>query len=209
MRAARLVTTLAAMGAPLTPAEGAALASLAVAAVAARLAGHPLDGAAPESAALRATGATFVTLATDGTLRGCIGTLAPVRPLFRDATRNAVRAMTDPRLPPVTGEDWPDLDVSVSVLSATAKLPCADRAELLAALRPGVDGLTLARGSRRATFLPAVWQKLPAPERFLAALLAKGGWPADTWPSGLTASRYTVVEFHDRAPRPSHPAPSS
>jgi AmmeMemoRadiSam system protein A len=195
------------MGAPgtpdaLTPDDGTVLAGLAVAAVAARLAGHPLDGASPLSTALQADGASFVTLRTSGELRGCIGTLKPVRPLYRDVTRNAVRAMTDPRLPPVTAGDWPRLDVSVSVLSPAEALPCADRAGLLAALRPGIDGLILSQGSRRATFLPTVWTRLSSPERFVNALLAKGGWPAGAWPSGLSASRYTTTEFHDRSPRP-------
>jgi AmmeMemoRadiSam system protein A len=187
------------MSAPLTAAEGEVLAGLAVAAVAARLAGHPLAGAAPGSAALRAPGASFVTLQAASKLRGCIGSLEPVRPLYRDVTRNAVRAMVDPRMPPVTATDWPDLDVSVSVLSDPEPLSCPTLDALLATLRPGRDGLVLAAGRRRATFLPKVWEQLPAPERFVAALLAKGGWPAGRWPSDLSAHRYTVAEFHDRA----------
>jgi AmmeMemoRadiSam system protein A len=187
------------MSAPLTAADGEVLAGLAVAAVAARLAGHPLAGAAPDSPALQGRGASFVTLETGGALRGCIGSLEPVRPLYRDVTRNAVRAMADPRMPPVTAADWAWLDVSVSVLSPPEPLPCPTLDTLLAALRPGLDGLVLSSGRRRATFLPQVWEKLPTPERFVAALLAKGGWPAGGWPPGLFANRYTVIEFHDRA----------
>lgn len=185
----------------LTAADGTVLTGLAVAAVAARLAGHALDGPPPASAALRADGASFVTLKNDGHLRGCVGSLQPVQPLYRDVARNAVRATADPRLPPVTVDDWPGLEVSVAVLSAPEEVACPDRASLLAALRPGVDGLTLTQGTRRATFLPAVWEKFPDPERFLAALLVKGGWPARSWPSGLTANRYTTVEFRERAAR--------
>lgn len=184
-----------------TAADGTALAQLAAAAVAARLAGHPMAAAVPDSAALRSPGASFVTLEANGRLRGCIGSLEPVRPLYEDVIRNAVRAMADPRLPPVTAEEWPELDVSVSVLSATEPLPCPTRQALLAALRPGQDGLTLSHGRRRATFLPKVWQKLSTPERFVAGLLAKGGWPAGQWPAGIAAGRYRVDEFHDRAPR--------
>jgi AmmeMemoRadiSam system protein A len=190
------------MSAPVTAADGEALVGLAVAAVAARLAGHPLAGAVPGSSALRARGASFVTLAAGQVLRGCIGSLEPVRPLFRDVARNAVRAMADPRLPPVTTADWATLDISVSVLSAPEPVPCGGPDVLLASLRPGVDGLTLMAGRRRVTFLPKVWEKLPTAERFVAALLAKGGWPAGRWPAGLSASRYTAVEFHDRSPRP-------
>jgi AmmeMemoRadiSam system protein A len=185
----------------LTTADGAVLARLAAAAVRARLTGQPLDGHPPAAQPLRATGASFVTLECDGTLRGCIGTLEPVRPLYRDVVRNAVRAMIDPRLPPVTAAEWPMLEVKVSVLSGAEPLLAAGPAELLATLRPGVDGLILTDGERRATFLPAVWAKLPDPEHFLRALLDKGGWPPGQWPAGLTAQRYTAAEYRDTTPR--------
>jgi uncharacterized protein len=183
------------MSAPLTAAEGEVLADLAIAAIAARLAGHALSGSEPDSAALRERGASFVTLEAAGRLRGCIGSLEPARPLYQDVIRNALRAMKDPRMPPVTAVEWPELTVSVAVLSAAEPLLCRTRDALLAALRPGVDGVILAHGRRRATFLPKVWQKLATPERFVAGLLAKGGWPPDPWPANLAASRYTVIEY--------------
>jgi AmmeMemoRadiSam system protein A len=184
----------------LTTADGAVLAGLAAAAVHARLTGQPSDGRLPTVRSLRALGASFVTLERAGALRGCIGTLEPVRPLYRDVARNAVRAAVDPRLPPVTAAEWPLLDVKVSVLSGAEPLLVAGPADLLASLRPGVDGLILADDQRRATFLPAVWAKLPDPRHFLAALLDKGGWPPGSWPVGLVAQRYTAAEY--RCPPP-------
>jgi AmmeMemoRadiSam system protein A len=148
-------------------------------------------------------GASFVTLERRGSLRGCVGTLEAIRPLCHDVQRNAVKAMRDPRLPAVTADDWPELDVKVSVLTPSAHVAADTREELLAALRPGVDGLILADGRRRATFLPAVWAKLPAAADFLDALLAKGGWPEGTWPADLRARRYTSEEFGNSAPRES------
>lgn len=180
---------------PLTAADGAAVARLAANAVGARLAGAAPDGRLPVSIALRNLGASFVTLANKGVLRGCIGSLEAVRPLYRDVTRNALRAMTDPRLPPVTAAEWPALEVKVAVLSPPEPLVVTGRAELLARLRPGIDGVILTDGRRRATFLPAVWAKLPDPEQFLRALLAKGGWRADQFPPDLTAHRYTAHEY--------------
>ncbi|HET6211918.1 MAG TPA: AmmeMemoRadiSam system protein A, partial [Micromonosporaceae bacterium] len=174
---------------------------LAAAAIAARLGGGAAAGCPPDSAALCAIGATFVTLESAGSLRGCIGSLDAVRPLYLDVARNAVRAMTDPRLPPVTAADWPELDVSVSVLSTPEPLPAGGLAELAGALRPGVDGLILTDEVRRATFLPVVWAKLTQPVEFVSALLVKGGWPAGEWPAEMRAARYAVVEFHSRAPR--------
>jgi AmmeMemoRadiSam system protein A len=189
------------MGERLTAAEGATLAALAAAAVGARLCDGAPTRRPPIPAALRACGASFVTLETGGTLRGCIGTIEPVRPLYLDVARNAARAMNDPRLPPVVGEDWPGLDIKVSVLTTPEAIIVCDLDSLVGALRPGVDGLLLADGTRRATFLPAVWEKVPEPALFVAALLRKGGWPAGSWPVQLSASRYTATEFRDAAPR--------
>ncbi len=186
---------------PLAEADGAALARIAVASVRARLVGEPLADAVPEADVLRSAGASFVTLERRGRLRGCVGTLQAARPLYLDVIRNARRAMTDPRLPPVDTDDWPELDVKVSVLTSPVRLPAADRDALLAGLRPGVDGLLLTDGDRRATFLPAVWQRLIEPAEFVAALLVKGGWPPHGWPTGITAHRYAAHEYHDPAPR--------
>ena len=189
------------VGPTLTPAEGTALARLAVASIAARLAGLPQDGRPPESPGLRALGASFVTLEHSGRLLGCIGTLEAARPLYLDVLRNAGRAMHDPRLPEVTIADWPGLDVTISLLTTPEPATVTDRADLLELLRPCVDWLLLTCGHRRATFLPSVWAKLAYPERFLDALLAKGGWPARSWPDGLRVARYTSMEFVDRGPR--------
>lgn len=182
-----------------TPEEGAALVALALQAMAARLAGQRIEPGVPESERLTAPGASFVTLERTGRLRGCIGTIAARRPLYLDVVRNAVLAMADPRLPRVTAMDWPELDVKVSVLTAPEPIPVDDPAALVHELRPGVDGLVLTDDDRRATFLPAVWAKVPDPTGFLAALLEKGGWSA--WPAGMRALRYTSIEFVDPAPR--------
>lgn len=185
----------------LRPDEGVALMRLAVAAVRAKLLAEQFPMPVPRSARLRSAGASFVTLERAGRLLGCIGTLQASRPLYVDVVRNARRAMADPRLPPVGADAWPALDVKVSVLSAPEPVAVAGRDALVATLRPGVDGLLLTDGMRRATFLPSVWVKLAEPDRFVAALLAKGGWPATEWPADLAVSRYTTHEFHDAAPR--------
>jgi AmmeMemoRadiSam system protein A len=189
--------------------DGPTLARRAAAAVAARLAGRPPDGRLPGAQSLRAVGATFVTLHRRGALLGCIGTLDPVRPRYLDAMRNAVRAAADPRLPRVTAAQWPAVDVTVSVLSTPEPLTADTPDHLLPLLRVGSDGLILVVGDRRATFLPSVWRKIPEPDRFLAALLHKGGWARawrpgtpGGWPAGLVALRYTAMEFTDPAPRP-------
>ncbi|MDR2852146.1 MAG: hypothetical protein LBV61_03690, partial [Burkholderiaceae bacterium] len=51
------------------------------------------------------------------------------------------------------------------------------------------------RGTRSATFLPAVWRQLPQPADFLRHLLNKGGFSA--WPADMQLGLYTVHEHHE------------
>ncbi|WP_157930617.1 AmmeMemoRadiSam system protein A [Glycomyces xiaoerkulensis] len=175
------------------------------------LASELIAAAAPEELRPRLAepAATFVTLERDSRLRGCIGALAASRPLGVDVVRNARLATRDPRLPAVTSEELPDLTVTVAVLSPSRALAVDSFGGLIDALRPGTDGLTLSGRDqrRRATFLPSVWHALREPERFVAALLRKGGWPralwaADlrraVWPDDLAAERYTAESFSAR-----------
>ena len=111
-----------------------------------------------------------MTLELEGELTGCIGTLQPARPLWRDVARNARgAAFADPRFPPLAAGDLDRTADRFAHLSALEPLPTT-RTDLLAALRPGTDGLVLASGERRAAFLPTVWRTLDTPERFVSAL---------------------------------------
>lgn len=151
------------------------------------------------SAALRPLRATFVTLEIDNRLRGCIGTLAARQPLVQDVAEHAyAAAFDDPRFPELTVREFPQLAVSISVLSPAEPLHFDSENALLAQLRPGVDGLILQFRSHRATFLPAVWENLPDPYVFLAQLKQKAGLPLNFWSSELTAERYTTEYFGDR-----------
>ncbi|HSM14538.1 MAG TPA: AmmeMemoRadiSam system protein A [Thermoanaerobaculia bacterium] len=148
-------------------------------------------------AALRAPGASFVTLTErGGGLRGCMGRLEATRPLAEDVAGNArAAAFFDPRFPPVEpGElDW--LEIEVSVLSAAAPLAVASERELLAALRPGIDGLIVEAAGHRATFLPSVWATLPDPREFVVQLRRKAGLGAAGFEPGQRYSRYTAEKF--------------
>ncbi|MDD3173720.1 MAG: AmmeMemoRadiSam system protein A, partial [Herbinix sp.] len=61
----------------------------------------------------------FVSLKKHGSLRGCIGTIAPVTEnIAREILRNAVSSGTeDPRFPPVTQKELEELEYSVDVLA--------------------------------------------------------------------------------------------
>jgi uncharacterized protein len=157
--------------------------------------------AAAESPALRVLGATFVTLHTaGGELRGCVGTLEPVRALAADVAENAYRAaFHDPRFPPLGASEADALALSISLLGAPERIAAACEAELLAQLQPGRDGLILAFGAKRATFLPDVWESLPLPAEFLAALKRKAGLPLGFWSERIEAFRYATVSIRGLA----------
>ncbi len=151
---------------------------------------------AAESASLLSPRATFTTLELDGELRGCCGTLEPRRPLLHDVWYNAwASAYSDPRFPPVSAAEIAAIRITISVLTPLEPVSARSEAELVAALEPGVDGLVIACGSVRATFLPAVWQSLPEPREFLAQLRRKAGLPASLSWSEVIALRYRTDTF--------------
>lgn len=142
--------------------------------------------------------ASFVTLTRCGELAGCIGTTTPYRSLLDDVRGNArAAAFRDPRFPPLDLTDLSAVVIEVSVLSALRPVPVADEAEAIAVLRPGVDGVVLEYGGRRATFLPQVWDKVAGPADFLAHLRLKLGVPAAFWSEEIRLSRYTVDLFSE------------
>lgn len=146
---------------------------------------------------LREPAAAFVTLHLDGDLRGCIGTTEPHYALGDAIKRHAVAAaFHDPRFPPVTPGEFDRLDLSISVLSPRVAVPWLPRRDLERRLRVGVDGLLLESGSRRATFLPSVWEELSSPAAFVTALLRKAGIGRDEWPASLQISVYTTESWH-------------
>lgn len=144
----------------------------------------------PELTVVRAT---FVTLEKQGALRGCIGGLAAVRPLVEDIAQNAYSAaFKDPRFPPVESAEIDALAIHLSILSRAQAMQFTSQEDLVAQLRPGIDGLILEAGARRATFLPSVWQSLPEPESFLRHLKQKAGLAVDHWSETLKMYRYTT-----------------
>jgi uncharacterized protein len=138
--------------------------------------------------------AVFITLEKNGRLRGCIGHLEATQPLVEDIAENAVAAaLHDTRFPPVNADELPDIHLSISILTPPEPMTVADEEDLLQQLRPGIDGLILEEGRRRATFLPSVWEELPDPRNFVRHLKMKAGWSADYWSSGICASRYQSI----------------
>ena len=129
-------------------------------------------------------GASFVTLENrlSGNLRGCIGSIIPIRPLYKDVIRNSIAAATeDPRFRPLSLFELPETRIKVSILSYPEPVPYTDPKDLLEKIEPMKDGLILKYGNFQGTFLPDVWEDLPEKTLFLSNLCLKAGLPADCW----------------------------
>ncbi len=145
---------------------------------------------------LREKRASFVTLRLAGRLRGCIGQLQARDPLVEGVACNAFAAgFRDPRFAPLADAELDAVLIDVSVLGTAEPLDFDTREQLLAQLRPHRDGLIVRDGACSATFLPAVWETLPEPERFLGELLRKAKLDPERFPASLQALRYRTETF--------------
>ncbi len=149
--------------------------------------------------ALREDGASFVTLTEGGELRGCIGALEAYQPLVQDVCEHAAAAaLEDYRFQPVRQGEVDALEIEISRLTQPVPLDYEHPQDLPCLLRPGIDGVVLRDGPRRATFLPQVWEKVNSPEEFLGHLCLKMGAPFNLWQRKiLTVSTYQVEEFKE------------
>jgi AmmeMemoRadiSam system protein A len=156
--------------------------------------------AALEAPIFKTARGTFVTLTKKGELRGCIGHLTAIAEVCQSVRQNAVSAgFQDPRFPPLTAAELPEVAIEISILSEPQPLDYKDPEELIQRLRPGVDGVILSKRGASATFLPQVWEQLPKPETFLAHLCLKAGLAAKSWKAGgLDVSTYQVQSFEER-----------
>lgn len=133
--------------------------------------------------------ASFITLKVKGDLRGCIGTLEPVAPLYRSVHDNAVAAaLRDHRFRPVTPAELDRIEVHISILSPIRDIRSADE------FRIGEHGIILEKGPYRAVYLPEVaveqnWTK----EETLSSLSMKAGMDRDGWRQGTRFKVFSSV----------------
>ena len=134
----------------------------------------------------------FVTLTKKGDLRGCIGYIEPVAPLYKAVQQCAVYAASeDPRFAPVTPRELSDIAVEISVLTTPRKITDARLVQV------GRHGLIMSRAGRRGVLLPQVatengWER----EEFLSQACLKAGLPADDWKKGATIEVFEAIVFH-------------
>lgn len=150
-------------------------------------------------ASLRRIGSCFVTITEAGNLRGCIGGLEADQALAYDVQDHAAQtALYDYRFPPIAPAELEIIEIEISVLTEPQPRPYGQASDLLRLLRPGVDGVILSQGSRRATFLPQVWERISDPTDFLSLLCQKMGLPEDEWLEGkLEVQTYQAEKFSE------------
>ncbi len=133
--------------------------------------------------------ATFVTLKIGERLRGCIGSLTPVAPLYKSVHDNAINAaLRDPRFRSVSMDELPKIKVHISILSPIKPIESLDEFKL------GEHGIIIEKGFNRAVYLPEVapeqgWNV----EQTLSSLSQKAGLPSDGWRSGASFKVFSSV----------------
>jgi AmmeMemoRadiSam system protein B/AmmeMemoRadiSam system protein A len=127
---------------------------------------------------LTADGACFVTLQNHGQLRGCIGNMEAMGPLYEAVIRNAVSACRDHRFVqnPVTSKELSEIDIEISYLTPMKRV--ADVNEIIV----GRHGLLIAMGPRRGVLLPQVaYERGWTRDEFLTQTCRKAGLPLTSW----------------------------
>jgi AmmeMemoRadiSam system protein B/AmmeMemoRadiSam system protein A len=134
----------------------------------------------------------FVTLKKKDRLRGCIGYLKGIMPLYQAVIDNTISAASrDPRFPPVTPSEEAKLHIEISVLSPLRRV--TDVEDIVV----GRDGLIISRGLQKGTLLPQVpveqgWDRI----QFLEQACRKAGLPENAYEDSDTIiERYTAQVF--------------
>ncbi len=137
----------------------------------------------------------FVTLRTDGKLRGCIGRMVSDIPLYKLVSEMAVSAAKeDPRFSQIKPSDLEDLKIDISALSPLQKIDDPLDFEL------GRHGIYIKKDSSNGCFLPQVatetgWTK----EEFLSKCCSmKAGLSPDAWKKrGIDVYIFTSESISD------------
>jgi len=155
---------------------------------------HP--GLSKLSTALKEKRGVFVTLTINGQLRGCIGTIQPIMPLYEAVIKNAISAAyCDPRFSPLSKEEANKLKIEISILTKPVKVDCVNSSELLKKLNHD-DGVIIKKDFSTATFLPQVWEQLPDKKQFLTHLCLKANLSPEAWKDNdLKVCIYKVEKF--------------
>jgi AmmeMemoRadiSam system protein A len=161
----------------LSGADRAALISIARRSVEAMVLRKPFTPVSAPAGMLLDERGVFVTLRRNGDLRGCIGYVAPVKPLYLAVQEvSEMAARNDTRFRPVAPDELAQLRYEISVLSPFRRVFDVTQ------IKVGRDGLLIKKGSYEGILLPQVpqeqhWDR----DKFLQQACLKAGLPADAW----------------------------
>jgi AmmeMemoRadiSam system protein A len=142
---------------------------------------------------LREKRGAFVTLKTNGELKGCIGYPVPVKPLAETIAEMAVAAASqDYRFTPLRPEELGRTVIEISVLSLPRPVKTPDEVVV------GRHGIIISKGSSRGLLLPQVpleygWDR----ETFLRHGSLKAGLPGDAWKKGAQIEVFEAQVFSE------------
>jgi len=147
----------------------------------------------PPDAHLSEPRGAFTSLYLRGQLRGCVGYVLPVSPVYRAVAETArAAAFDDARFDPVTLPEARELEIELSILSPPQPI-AAEAVEI------GRHGLLISMAGRRGLLLPQVptehnWDRIT----FLEQTCRKAGLPLDAWQKGATIEAFTAEVFGDK-----------
>jgi uncharacterized protein len=137
----------------------------------------------------------FVTVTIEGELRGCIGYIEGVKAL-RDAVKDMARqaAFHDPRFYPLTKEEYPAIDIEISVLYPV------EAVNDFTQIQVGRDGLIMERGHNKGLLLPQVateygWSR----EEFMNQTCRKAGMESFCWENGAKVLKFEAEVFNEKS----------
>jgi AmmeMemoRadiSam system protein A len=163
---------------------------------------QPYRPPAPALAALNEERGAFVTLNEKGRLRGCIGYVSPVTPLYLTVREVAASAaLRDSRFPPVSTPELSSLEYEISVLSPMRRVTDVKQIQV------GRDGLLMRNGNYEGLLLPQVpgeygWDR----ETFLSETCQKAGMNANCWHDEDTdIFSFTALVFSEHEARSGAP----
>ena len=179
---------------PLTSDEKCLLLRLARQSLQAAVCGGTMNPLQDISTALAKPAGAFVTLHEQDALRGCVGFIAALKPLYQTVIEAAAAsALHDTRFRPVTPDELATLKIEIYVLSDFCEAS-------LNRIQVGVHGVMVSRGNARGLLLPQVaverkWTAL----RFLEETCRKAGLPPGAWKQGAKIELFTAEVFSERS----------
>ena len=143
--------------------------------------------------------ATFVTINKERKLRGCIGSLVAYEDLYDNLVKNSISAaFHDPRFPPLTKEEFKNIEIETSILTEPIRVEYNSIEELKSKITKE-DGIILQLNNYQATFLPQVWEELSEFKLFFAHLCVKAGLPVDCLKYKPNIFKYNVEKYYLKA----------